>query len=352
MALYSGAFKTRALHTIILSVGAVLGGAAFASDAFAAISFVSAGGGATLVNTIDDSGTSVFVIGGVADGESVDLAFSTDSDCPGVAMTGGAEFASNWRCVDGEISASVTYRGGMSFGPATDENANTFYVTFSNPPTPAGLDAPPAELSGIQIAVFGDVSSWSLTGEVTSAGAAFGAELSGTQGGAVHFRMGLPAAAADFLGGVLGVYVGGKSDPFATVTTNDDHSVAITVDIASLTSAGVSAAKVGTLTSSVTKKITAGPRKLGVGFNKSSVKTGKSVGVALCAGTDFTSGAKLPITFTVGGKNAGVKETLTLNAQGCGSGTVKFKSNARGKVVTANVKYKGKKAKATVKVTT
>ena len=153
-----------------------------ADHASAAITFVSGTNSANLVETVDDNGNSVFVIDGIADGDSTDLTFTTDSECPGVAMVGGAEFASNWSCEAGTITASVTYRGGMSFGPGPEE-ITSFYITFSDPPAPPGSDTVPTELSGIQIAVFGDVSQWDLSGGTTSAGATFGVELSGPKGG-------------------------------------------------------------------------------------------------------------------------------------------------------------------------
>ena len=317
--------------------------------AHATVSFVSATGGATLANTIEEGSAQVFVFGGIADGESTVLNFTTDGACPGVAMTGGAEFGAVWSCADGAISATVINRGGMSFGPATDQNAGTFYVTFSNPPAPPGSDTAPAALSGIQIALYGDVSSWDLSGEATESGAQFGVELQGDQGGEAHFRMYLPSAAVEYLGGVLGIYVGGKPDPFASVTSNQDGSVDIMVDIASLSagssqSAGVFAA------SEVTKKITAGARALTVGFNKTSVKSGKSVGVAVCAGTEFTAGDKVAIAFSVAGKAAGIKKSLKLGSAGCAQSTVKLRGVKVG-TLTAKVSYKGGKAKGSVKVT-
>lgn len=322
----------------------------FVSNAFAAIAFVSASNSASLVDTIDEGDQRVFVFGGIADGESTDLAFSVDSDCPGVAMTGGAEFASTWSCSGGVITASVTNRGGMSFGPATDANQGTFYVTFNDPPAPPGLDAAPAELFGIQISVFGDISSWNLSGEMTESGALFGVELTGSKGGSANFRMYLPQAAVDFLGGVLGVYVGGKPDPFASVSVNDDGSVALSVDISQLGGAAGSSSRVGPKATTVTKKITAGARVLGVAFNKTSVKSGKSVALAMCAGSDFVVGDKVPLTFTLGGKATTLKKSFTIDSSGCAQANVKLKSVAPGSL-TAKIKYKGSKAKSSIKVT-
>ena len=88
---------------------------------------------------------------------------------------------------------------------------------------------------------------------------------------------------------------------------------------------------------------------MGVAFGKSSVKAGKSVSLAMCSGTSFVSGAKVPVKFTIGGKDAGIKKTFVLDSKGCASGSVKLKSSSRG-TLTAQVSYKGKKAKATTKV--
>ena len=341
----------RTTRSIVTSFGLALALLLVTSNAFAAISFVSATNSLNLVETVDDNGNSVFVFGGIADGDSSVLSFSTDSACPGVAMTGGAEFTANWSCESGVISATVTNRGGMSFGPAPEGSPATFYVTFSNPPAPPGQDAAPAELSGIQISIFGDVSSWDLSGEPSSSGGVtFGVELSGTSGGEAHFRMDLPQAAVTYLGGVLGVFVGGRLDPFATVTTNDDGSVQLKVDIASLSTSSRASAKPGTKASSVTKKITTGERSLGIGFSKKSVKSGKSVALAMCTGKVFTAGTKIPITFTVGGKRVGITKSFKLDSKGCARTTVKLASVSRG-TLTAKISHKRKNAKATIKVT-
>lgn len=317
--------------------------------AFAAISFVSATNSANLVSTVDDNGNTVFVFSGIADGESSVLNFSIDTTCPGVAMTGGAEFGSPWTCASGVITATVTYRGGLSFGPGTPENAGTFYVTFSDPPAPAGSDTAPAALTGIQISVYGDISSWNLSGEMTDSGALFGVELSGEAGAEAHFRMDLPQVAVDFLGGILGVYIGGKADPFATVSTHEDGSASIAVDIAALTSSK-GALVTRASKKSVTKKITAGERTLSVGFDKTSAKSGKSVNIAACAGTDFTAGDKIAAHFTLGSTALSLKKNIVLDATGCGQASVKLKSVSAG-TLTAKVSYKGKKAKSTLKVT-
>lgn len=334
---------------VLLLLALLLASLLITDTARAAVAFVSATNSANLVETVDDNGNSVFVFDNIADGQPTVLTFSTDTSCPGVAMTGGAEFTENWSCAAGVITATVTNRGGMSFGPSPDGNPGTFYVTFSDPPAPPGSDTPPSELSGIQISVFGDVSSWDLSGEAGDSGATFGVELSGTKGGEAHFRMDLPEPAVTFLGGVLGVYVGGKPDPFAAVTTHDDGSVSIDVDIASLKSAGISSAKPSVKADTVTKKITTGARALGISFNKSSVKAGKSVKIAMCAGTDFVAGDKVPVKFSVGGQAASLKKSFTLDNSGCDQTTVKLKSIQTG-TLSAKIKYKGDNAKATTKV--
>ena len=319
-------------------------------NACAEISFVSASNAANLLTTINDNGNSVFVFNGIADGETTDLFFSINTNCPLVAMTGGAEFSGHWSCTGGVISASVTNRGGMSFGPATDENRGSFYVTFSDPPAPPGMDTAPTAFAGTQIAVFGDVERWDLSGESTAQGANFGVELSGPQGGAAHFRMYLPADAVSFLGGVLGITVGGKPDPFAAVTTNSDESSDITVDIASLASAKTNSKHPHVNASTITKKITAGVRVLGVAFDKTSVKTGKSVTLAMCTGTEFTAGESVNVKYSVGGKAIALKTKLTIDNSGCAKASVKLKSVSIG-ILTAKVSYKGKNAKSTLKVT-
>ncbi len=341
----------RGIRGKVLSASLVLATvlALWCAPALAAVTFVSATNSVSLVETIDENGQRVFVLGGNADGESTDLTFSVDSVCPGVAMTGGAEFTANWSCAGGVISATVTNRGGMSFGPSSGGNAGTYYVTFSDPPAPPGQETPPAELSGIQISLFGDISSWNLSGEATDAGAQFGVELSGSKGGEAHFRMDLPQAAVTYLGGVLGVFVGGKPDPFATVTTNDDGSVSLEVDIASLSSSAVHGARVGSRADTVTKKITTGERTLGVAFNKTSVKTGGSVGIAMCAGTEFSAGAKVPVKFTVGGKSTSLKKTFVLDSAGCARTSVRLRSVSVG-TLTAKVTYGGDRAQARVKI--
>jgi|GEM_PF-5423649 len=57
----------------------------FIVEARAAISFVSGTNSATLSAVIEDGGEKVFIIDGIAAGESTTLTFSTDSSCPGVA---------------------------------------------------------------------------------------------------------------------------------------------------------------------------------------------------------------------------------------------------------------------------
>lgn len=341
--------NTFTIRLTLLTLAAMFVTIARTSDASATISFVSATNSAVLSETVDDGGNPVFVFDGTAEDGSTVLTFSTDSACPGVAMTGGAEFGDRWTCNDGVITVTVTDRGGLSFGPGPEKEPGTFYVTFSNPPTPPGADSPAAALSGIQISVFGDIRSWDLDGSITSDGALFGVELSGPEGGDAHFRMDLPQAAADFLGGVLGVFIGGKPDPFATVVTNEDGSVSIDVDIVKLVSAkgfvsGKAEPKI------VTKKITAGERSLSIGFDKLSAKTGKSVAIKACAGTEFASGDKLAAQFTLGSSALSLRKTLTLDSTGCGRGSLKLKSVQPGKL-TAKVTYKGKRAKATLKVT-
>lgn len=337
-------------RSIFCFLAALLAGFLFAANAFAAVSFVSATNSATLSNTIEEGSERVFIFGGIAEGQSTDLVFSTDSACPGVAMTGGAEFSANWSCSGSTIIATVTNRGGMSFGPSPEGNPGTFYVTFSDPPTPPGSNAPAPELSGIQLSVFGDVSSWDLSGEVSDSGVIFGIELSGTKGGEAHFRMDLPQAAVTFLGGVLGVFVGGKPDPFATVTTNDDRSVSLDVDIEALKSSSLGSAKVGAQAADiVTKKITTGARQLSVAFNKTSVKSGKSVAMAMCAGTEFTAGDKVPVKFTVGGRAASLKKSFTLDSTGCAQTAVKLKSVSVG-TLTAKVRYNGDPYSARIKI--
>lgn len=335
----------------LLALGTILACFSGPSDAFAAITFGSSSNpAASLLTTIDDNGNTVFVIGGLADGESTDLTFAIDSTCPMVAMTGGAEFGAPWDCTGSVITASVTYRGGMSFGPATDELAGSFYVTFSNPPAPPGSDTAPEAFDGVQISLYGDISSWDLDGGVTEEGATFGVELSGTQGGEAHFRLYLPQAAVAFLGNILGVSVGGKPYPFATVTTNEDGSVTLAVDIEALKGEAASSSRRVKQQKVVTNSIVAGARTLGVGFGKSSAKSGKAVSIAMCAGAEFTAGDKVPVKFTVGGKSAGIKKSFTLDSTGCAQTTVKLKA-VRAGTLTAKVNYGGETARGTVKVT-
>jgi hypothetical protein len=330
---------------------AVAFGLLITSNALAAVSFVSASSTATLVKTIDQDNERVFVFGGIASGESTTLTFSTDSTCPGIAMTGGAEFTTNWNCAAGAISATVTNRGGMSFGPSPEGNQGTFYVTFSDPPTPPGMSSPAAMLSGIQISVFGDVSSWNLSGDANASGATFGVYLSGTQGGEAHFRMDLPKTAVQFLGGVLGLYVGGKPDPFATVINNNDGSAEVAVDIKELQPEASRPAELAAMAKPlmVSKKITTGTRSLSVAFSATSVKAGKSASLAMCSGAAFVAGDKVPVKLTLGSKSLPIKKSFTLNATGCGVTSIKLKSVTPGSL-TAKVSYKGQKAKATLKV--
>ncbi len=203
---------------------------------------------------------------------------------------------------------------------------------------------------GIQISVFGDVSQWDLSGEATDDGATFGVELSGTQGGAAHFRMDLPSAAVDFLGGILGVFVGGKPDPFSGVTNNDDGSAAIAVDIASLSAAAATSNGPKNKASLVTKKITTGARSLNIAFQSNKLKSGKSALLAMCSGSEFTAGDKVPVVLTLGGKVLTMKPSFTLDAAGCARTSVKLKSVGSGKLL-AKISYQGSKAKATATVT-
>jgi hypothetical protein len=323
--------------------------------AFAAVSFVSASNSSvSLYSTVpNDDGSNVFVMQGLADGETSDFSFTTDTTCPLIAMTGGAKFSAQWSCADGVITASVIYKGGMSFGPGTEESNESFYITFSNPPTPPGFDAAPTQLAGIQISLYGGISQWNLDGEPTATGVTFGIELGGTQGSDAHFLMDLPETAVGFLGGVIGVSVGGKPDPFASVVTNDDASVSIKVDIDNLQSSSIrSIEKVIKSNAVITKKILAGERSLSIASSKSSVKSGATLTFAMCSGKTFTAGNKVPLTFLLGNKsNRAFKATsLTLNANGCGTKKIKVAKSISGNLV-AKVVYKGTKATAKVKIT-
>ena len=324
----------------------------FASSALADISFsTSSNSSLTLHETLtSDDNSKVFVFKGLADGDAAEISFSTDTDCPYIAMTGGASFSTPWTCTGGVISTSVIYKGGMSFGPATDENAGSFYVTFNTPPAPPGYSSAPTEFKGIQIAIYGDVSHWGLSGDTTENGVSFGVELTGSQGGEAHFLMDLPEAAVTFLGGVLGVSVGGKPNPFATVTTNEDGSVSVRVDIAKLDTSSVQSARIKA-SKTVTKKITAGARVLGIASKVGSIKAGKSLSLAMCAGATFTSGDKIPVKFTVGGKaNSSLKaSSFKLDDKGCATTKLKLPSSISGSLVSS-ISYNGKKAKTTTKI--
>lgn len=302
---------------------------------------------ASLFTTLDgDDGNKVFVFKGLTEGESSSFTFSINTDCPMVALSGGAKFDSNWSCTAGVITTSVTYKGGMSFGPASDQTAGSFYLTFNNPPTPAGLTSPPTELSGIQISLYGDISQWNLSGEQTTSGVAFGIELTGSQGGESHFSMYLPPNAVTFLGSIIGVTVGGKSDPFATVTSNNDGSATIAVDIDSLQSNSLLLARLKTKADkAITKKILAGQRTLSLASKTKTVKSGGSINLAMCAGKDYSSGDKIPLQFLVAGKtNKSIKaSSFTLDSKGCSSKKIKLPKNLRGTLVT-KISYKGKKA--------
>lgn len=316
------------------------------SEARAEISFVSGTNNVVLSETtVDENGDKVFIFDGIAEGESSSLTFSTAGTCPGVAVTGGGEFASTWTCSAGVITASILDRGGLSFGP--QGSSNTFYVIFSDPPTPPG-GAPLTALSGIQISVFGTIRSWSLDGNISSSGATFGVELSGPEGGEAHFRMDMPQTAVEYLGGVIGVFIGGKPDPFASVINNDDGSVSLDVDIAKLvTRAALSAQEDQNL---VTKKIVAGKRVLNIGFNKTSAKKRQSVIMKVCAGTKYRSGDKIPVRFARGKMALKLKKTIKLDSAGCGQSSLKLNTISPGQV-SAYVTYKAKKATAKLLVT-
>ena len=341
--------RARAIQPILFTVMIALVSSFLVGtrSASAEISFLEGSEPVTLTEVIDDEGAPVFIFDGTSDGETVDLTFETDSDCPGVAMTGGAEFIGAWSCSDGVITATVTDRGGLSFGPGS-EDTSTFYVSFGDAPAPPGAIEAPDMLSGIQLAVFGDVNRWNLDGEITPNGAAFGVELSGPEGGSVHFRMELPAPAVEFLGGVLGVFVGGKPDPFAAVTTNDDGSVSIAVDITG-TVATKGLVRARSFQKQVTRKITAGARVLSVGFPKPTAQIGKSTELRVCAGANFTEGDKMPVQLTSGGKALKLKRSITLDSAGCGQSTVSLKGVKAGKVL-AKVSYEGQRAQATLTV--
>ncbi len=327
----------------------------FALPAFAEVSFSSASNGAvTLHETLtNDDGGNVFVFKGLANGESSDLVFAVDSDCPMIAMTGGAKFTSAWSCSGGVINVSAMYKGGMSFGPGTEDNKDSFYVTFSDPPTPPGSSTVPTALAGIQMSLYGDISKWSLDGKMTSSGMVFGVSMTGTQGGDAHFLMDLPKAAATLLGGVLGVSVGGVADPFASVVTNEDESVSLAVNIDSIQSASIRSGRAGVKSSkAITKKIYAGARTLSVGAKKSSVKSGTALTFAMCAGKTFTKGAKVPLSFLLDSKTKKSLPAvlLTLNAKGCATKQVNIPKLLSGSLV-AKVSYKNKTATTKVKVT-
>lgn len=340
--------NTKNLWTVFVCMLVTL----YVGTANATVSFSSSSNSqVTLATTVaNDDGGTVFVFKGLATGETSTIAFAIDSECPMVAMTGGAKFTSNWSCSGGVITTSVEYKGGLSFGPSNAENAGSFYITFTNPPAAPGSNTPPAALSGIQISLYGDVSNWSLTGEQTAQGVSFGVELSGPSGGAAHFLMDLPQSAVTFLGEILGITVGGKPYPFATVTSNADGSVSIAVDIEKLEGSSSSSASV--LADTVTKKILAGERTLGIASNKVSVKKGGSFSLAMCAGKTFAAGDKVTIKFLLGGKSSSALNpvSLKLDASGCASKKIKLNKSLVGKLVS-QVAYKGKKASASIKIT-
>ena len=323
----------------------------FPSLSYSIISFESASNeSVSLFDTIVSDEEQVFVFQGLADEDVSEIVFNIDSDCPLVAMTGGAKFNGNWSCEGGTIAVSVTNKGGLTFGPQTDQPQGSFYVTFSNPPPAPGSDTPPAEMAGIQISIYGDIQSWNLSGEASSAGASFGVELSGPEGGAAHFLMDLPPTAVSFLGGVLGVKVGGKADPFATITTHEDGSASIAVDIASLKASSNASSRHRIAAATVTKKIVAGPRALNLAPKKTSAKAGTSITYGMCAGQSYTAGDKIPLEFVLGGQlKKSLKASFKLDAKGCDTASLKLTKGLKGTLV-ARIKYKGKKASANLKV--
>ncbi len=304
----------------------------------------------SLFDTIDSDGQQVFVFEGLADEDVSEIVFNIDSECPLVAMTGGAKFNGAWTCDSGTIAVSVTNKGGMTFGPQTNQPQGSFYVTFSNPPPAPGSETPPAEMAGIQISLYGDIQSWDLSGEATNAGASFGVELSGPEGGEAHFLMDLPSTAVSFLGGVLGVKVGGKADPFATVTMNEDGSASVAVDIASLKTASSASSRHHIAGRTITKKIVAGPRALSLAPKKTTAKAGSSIVYAMCAGQTYTAGDKIPVEFAVGNQvKKNLKASFILDENGCDTSSLKLTKGLTGTLV-ARIKYKGKKTSANLKV--
>lgn len=265
-------------------------------------------------------------------------------------MVGRAKFNSPFTCAAGIITADVTYKGGLTFGPGTDSNADSFYSNFSSsagsPDTPS-----PSELRGIQFSLYGDISKWDLAGNMSESGTSFGLEISGPQGKELHFLMELPAAAVTYLGGILGLTVQGRPDPFASVVTNEDGSVAIAVDIDNLQASSLTALGL-TETNTVKKSYMAGKRKLSIASKKRSYKAGKTAGLAMCAGTNFTAGDKVRLSYTLNGAvdPSFRKSRATLDENGCARKSLKLPPEKFGTLV-AKVTYAGKSSKGKLKVT-
>lgn len=323
----------------------------FSLPASATVTFVGATNSVTLFETLTgDQNEPIFVFKGIAQGEESTITFSTDTDCPYIAVAGGAKITAPWTCAGGAITVSVSYQGGLSFGPATDQNAGSFYIDFNTPPAPEGSNTPPTDLKGIQMSIYGDVSRWNLSGNVTPGGAEFGVELAGEQGAEQHFLMELPLTAVTFLGGVLGVSVDGRPYPFASVTTKDDGSVALAVDIANLQSTSLRRVRAGG-SKTITKKIIAKQRALGIAASKNPVKSGNSFSLAMCAGTSFTAGDKVQVKFLLNKQSSSSfkNATFVLDQSGCAKRKVKTPSGVSGSLVS-KISYKGAKASVTTKL--
>jgi hypothetical protein len=165
--------------------------------------------------------------------------------------------------------------------------------------------------------------------------------------------MELPSAAVTYLGGILGMTVGGKPDPFASVETKEDGSVAIAVDITNLQATSVRTALLNTRASkTIKKKYLAGKRKISIASKKSSYKVGATASLAMCAGASFTSGDKATVTHTLNGKVSSSFRTskVTLDENGCAKKTLKLPRGKLGTLVS-KITYKKQSGTGSFKIT-
>jgi len=202
-------------------------------------------------------------------------------------------------------------------------------------------------LYGTHISVFGEILGFNTDFERSSSGTSIGVTFSGAPASDAHFLFDLSPGMVQMLGGVLGLSVDGKPDPFAAAINNEDGRVNLSLDIDKVKAASVLG--FAGQNNFITKKVATSERKLAVASKSKSAKSCSTLPIAMCAGKLFKKGDKVPLTFTLGGKaNKLFKASFfSLDASGCAKKSLKLPKSVTGNL-GVQISYKSKSAKTSV----